>query len=356
MGHMKRERKALFCLIAAVIIAIGGGSSFGGFVVTAQVMSVSGEIKTNVTWLGDVYVTGDVYVPKGVTLTIAAGATIRFADRKDDQISKLTVVEDRPLKGFTEARAELLVAGTLIARGTRNNMITFTGDWSSNDPNLPLGQWGGIVIFGKAEKATLEYLVITYAEIGITIDNDSTIENSYIMGSWGSLCDRPPIPDPGNPNRAKNHADVRVGISLRGSGGSTVRKNILLENTWGIHANTGGTGKVPITIEGNWIALNMIQRAGFDVPNGIHVYQTVAVIENNWIAHNKWGIEVSKSIVKVKNNEFSFNHFGFVWYFEDDEAICKPSVLCGNSARSVIMNYVKKTNGSLALPEWWFCP
>ena len=352
MGDMKRERKTLFCLIAAVVIAIG---CCCGFVVSGQVPTkVSGEIKNDVTWSGNVFVTGDVHVLEGVTLTIQAGTTITFADREADSDIRLGQPLDQE-RFWRESKAELLVAGTLIAQGTRDKLITFTGDWSSKHPGLPYGQWGGIVILGTAKRTILEYLVITYAEIGITIDNDSTIENSYIMFSWGSLCDQPPKLDPGNPNRAKNHADVRVGVSLRGSGGSTVRSNLILWNTWGIHANTGGTGKTSIIIEGNWICLNSKQTPWFDTPNGIHVYKTEAIIVNNWIFYNHWGIEVGKSIVTVVDNAFIFNDYGFVWYFENDEAICAPSVLCGNLALCQTRDYVKQTRaGPLALPVWWF--
>lgn len=357
MGDMKRGRKALFCLIVAVIIAVCFGGGLSGFVVNGKPAKISGVIKTGVNdnWSGNVFVTGDVYVPRGVTLTIQIGTTIRFADRKDDQNGKINVVEDRPLKCFPEERAELLVAGKLIAQGALDNLITFTGDWASKSKNLPYGQWGGIVIFGDAKPTTLKYLVITYAEIGITIDNDSTIENSFILSSRGSLCDRLPLRDPSNPNRVLNHADVRVGVLLRGGGGSTVRNNLILWNTWGIHANTGGIGKASITIERNGILLNSTLVDGFDVPNGIHVYQAKADIKRNWIYGNYWGIEVSKSIIQVQFNEFEYNTHGFVWYFEDDKVICQGSLLIGNSTLCQTRDYVKQTKtGSLALPNWWF--
>jgi len=345
MGVITQGKWCRFCLVAAVTIAV---SSLFGLALSGKPARVSGVIAPGVndTWSGAVFVTGDVFVPQGVTLTIQPGTTVTFADRKDDKnLWKGQLLDQQKFRGVP--RAELLVAGTLIARGTSNKLITFTGDWSSKDANLPYGQWGGIVILPTATPTTLEYLAIMFAEVGITIDNKSAIENSYIIGSWGSLCDQPPVKNP------PNHWDVRVGVFVRGSGGSAVRKNVILWNTWGIHANTGGTGKPPIAITGNWICWNSTKTKGFDVPNGIHVYATEAVITDNWISYNDWGIEVSRSIVTVTNNWFTFNDLGFVWYFDNDEAICKPSKLSGNTALCQRGDYVQ-VGGESPLPQWWF--
>ncbi|MBI2976944.1 MAG: hypothetical protein HYY33_08335, partial [Chloroflexi bacterium] len=45
----------------------------------------SGEIKHNEIWRGEVHLTGDIRVPKGVTLTIEPGTTVYLAAFQDDQ-------------------------------------------------------------------------------------------------------------------------------------------------------------------------------------------------------------------------------------------------------------------------------
>jgi hypothetical protein len=95
----------------------------------AQVV-VSGDITTNTTWTkNNTYLlSGFVYVTDGATLTIEAGTTI-----KGDKTTKGTLVVTR--------------GGKLIADGTPSAPIVFT----SNEATPTYGDWGGIIILGKAQ-------------------------------------------------------------------------------------------------------------------------------------------------------------------------------------------------------------
>lgn len=94
----------------------------------AQVL-VSGDISTNTTWTkNNTYLlNGFVYVTNGATLTIEAGTTI-----KGDRNTKGTLIVTR--------------GGKIIADGTASEPIVFT----SNEASPSYGDWGGIILLGKA--------------------------------------------------------------------------------------------------------------------------------------------------------------------------------------------------------------
>ncbi len=79
------------------------------------------------TWSGMIRVTGDVTIPSGVTLTLAAGATVAFA------------AGDRTGGGNDDARSELIVEGTLDADA---GGITFRS--SGDSPSDADNDWYGI--------------------------------------------------------------------------------------------------------------------------------------------------------------------------------------------------------------------
>ncbi len=81
---------------------------------------VSGTIASNTTWspIGEsVFITGDVTVNSGVTLTIEPGVEVRFVAHSDDQSG-----------GEDANRSELYVYGEIIAEGTASDSIVFTSN------------------------------------------------------------------------------------------------------------------------------------------------------------------------------------------------------------------------------------
>jgi hypothetical protein len=90
---------------------------------------VSGEITSNTTWTSDktYLLTGFVYVKNGATLTIQPGTTI-----KGDKATKGTLIVTRGAK--------------INANGNPSQPIVFT----SNSTTPDYGDWGGIIILGKA--------------------------------------------------------------------------------------------------------------------------------------------------------------------------------------------------------------
>lgn len=98
---------------------------------------VSGTISSNTAWSGSKYVTGDVTVNSGVTLTISSNTFIFFANG-----------------------TSLTINGTLNAVGNASAPIVFTHSGSS-------GTWDGITFYNNTA-GTLSYCDISNAQIGIT--------------------------------------------------------------------------------------------------------------------------------------------------------------------------------------------
>jgi len=126
-------------------------------------------LEQDTTWSGTIVVGGDIYVPPGVTLTIAPGTTVKFKkiDEKSDQ--NLFAV-DSPY--YPEA--ELIIRGRLVARGTADNQIVFTSAEMTPRP----ADWGAINFLGS-EGNQVEYAKIYCAYNGIHAHGSSVdISNS----------------------------------------------------------------------------------------------------------------------------------------------------------------------------------
>lgn len=114
----------------------------------------SGSVNRNAHWSGQVYVDGDVTVPKGVTLFIEPGTRIVFRSNFDKLKS-----------GKDPNHIEFVVLGTLVANGIEGDgPIIFTSEKASSQP----GSWHGIVLKGLATTSILKHCLVEYAYNGIT--------------------------------------------------------------------------------------------------------------------------------------------------------------------------------------------
>ena len=98
--------------------------------VVSNTITLSGKITKDTTLLAkDVnYLSGVVYVTKGVTVTVEAGAKVMG-------------------KSGTDVAALVICRGAkLVAKGTADKPIVFT----SSSANPASGDWGGIVLLGTA--------------------------------------------------------------------------------------------------------------------------------------------------------------------------------------------------------------
>jgi len=125
--------------------------------IAGEVSEVSGTINTT-TWTTSYvyYVTDDITVPSGETLTINAGVRVKFYEGK----------------GMT-------VNGKLLANGTADNHVIFT----SKEPTPLPGDWESIELKGRDNNLT--YVDYDYATDGITGSNvdHTTIDHLTINGN-----------------------------------------------------------------------------------------------------------------------------------------------------------------------------
>lgn len=123
-----------------------------------QVTELSAQtIDTDTTWSGNIVISGDIYVPPEVTLTVAPGTVIKF--------KKIDAKSDQNLFGIDSPyypEAELIIRGRLIAKGTPDNYIVFTSAESTPRP----ADWGAINFLGS-EGNEIEYVKIYCAYNGI---------------------------------------------------------------------------------------------------------------------------------------------------------------------------------------------
>ena len=140
--------------------------------------------------------TGSLTVKEGATLTIEAGTVIKAKSGRTD----VFLAVERGAK--------------LIANGTATNPITFTSD--STSPQA--GDWGGIVLAGKASsnKGTDVQSEVAGLLYGGTSDDDSSGELSYIITEFTG---------------AKINGEQEFnGISFFGVGSGTVVNNIVVSD------------------------------------------------------------------------------------------------------------------------------
>jgi hypothetical protein len=149
---MKRILQYFFviCLINAGLLLAGRSPSVG-FAAAASpgTTPLCGQINTSVTWMAanspyEVCASGVTVMP-GVTLTIEPGVTVQFAASPTNKLN---------------------VSGVLVADGTLDSPITFTG--------VSAAQWGGISIDGT---------LATPAQASLTFVN---LEYGGVNGSFGA--------------------------------------------------------------------------------------------------------------------------------------------------------------------------
>lgn len=122
---------------------------------TGTVTEVGGHITASTTWREAIHVTAPVVVDPGVTLTIAAGATVDFPEG-----------------------AGITVSGTLDIQGTKDQRVTLRG---------ATGNFWDSVIVPRDGVMTAHYLVQTGAGVHISYTGRATIVDSHFSHAKGDL-------------------------------------------------------------------------------------------------------------------------------------------------------------------------
>ena len=216
--------------------------------------NVGGPIISDTTWTlanSPYIVTSSVQVMTGVTLTIQAGVVVKFNSAK-----------------------LLQVDGTLIARGTAANLISFT----SNQSSPQQGDWGYIYFTDGSTDATFDGAG--------NYTGGSVLQYSIVEYGGGGVW---------APNAAPHidHCTVRNNIygGIRATGTVTtpvvVGNNIVSGNTvtasgdaygGGIYAEYG-------TVSGNTVSGNSASAGGYDAYGG-GIYAEYSTVSGNTVSGN----------------------------------------------------------------------
>ena len=158
-----------------------------------------GTITANTTiWNDRVYVSGDLTIAPGKTLTIEPGTIVYFAAEDDND------------SGIDPSRVALEVQGTLIAEGTAENPIIFK---SFSDEPFP-GDWFGIYFSNENASGTLSHCKVQDARYGVqsktTIHiSDCEITNCLTAGvyMWDTLSTGDVVNNSSTIERCKIHCN-----------------------------------------------------------------------------------------------------------------------------------------------------
>ena len=135
----------------------------------ATVVNVTTDITGDVTWTADktYKITGLIYVRNNATLTIQAGTVVKGVST-------------------TAGTALVITKGAkLNAIGTAAAPIVFTSAKSNNDPEDPraAGDWGGVILLGKARYTALGSGLITNTGVNNIEGITATVNTEYGGGT-----------------------------------------------------------------------------------------------------------------------------------------------------------------------------
>lgn len=238
-------------LLLAVIAIAGMPSSSAA----SREMVVRGGVAADSAWSGAVTIVGQVVVKKGVTLTIQPGTTVRFAWADED--------------GNGIGDGELSVEGRLVARGTRDQPITFT---SAREQPAPK-DWTFVVI-STSRESVIEYCVFEYAFTGLQVHLSSTAVR--------------------NCRFRRNFEGLRFSTSE-----IVVENNEIAENTYGIrYESRGSSGRITRnTVSGNEYGFFPVVKNA----SGVRIF------ENNVVNH---GYNVKMGAEQREDLDFRGNWWG----------------------------------------------
>jgi len=138
----------------------------------AQVLVVEkGSINTDTIWDGEVLINADVEIAKGATLTIMPGTVVKFTKIEPFGPGKLYTEKTHQFP-----RAELIIKGKIIAKGTIDKMITFTSAEADPEP----ADWGAVNLLDSKDNI-IDFCDFSYAHTAIHAHSGRvTITNSYL--------------------------------------------------------------------------------------------------------------------------------------------------------------------------------
>ncbi len=171
-------------------------------------------LKENTTWSGEIVINGVVSVPRGITLTLKPGTTVKFKkiDRDNNRIGD----------------GEIMVEGKMLAEGEPGNKIVFT----SAEKNPARSDWSYINIISTGAENTFRYCVFEHAFSGIQIHGSNIkVYDSLFWKSYEGLHFNTANLE------ASHNTMTQNGVGLKFSrleGEVLISKNIMYDNDIGV--------------------------------------------------------------------------------------------------------------------------
>lgn len=275
---MKKQLKmfAILLTITFSILTIADKTLFP----IANATYVEGPIKQDTVWTlvdSPFVVSKDVIVYPNVTLTIEPEVEVKFG-----------------------GNFSLIVEGRLVAKGTKDRMITFT----SNRDEPEAGDWLAIELKGT-HLSSLTYCVIEYGTNGTAVYENLDIQNSLVRhNSENGIMIKDGDVEVKNNEIVNNSMS---GIYIAGGNQVTVQNNNIMSNGDGITLT--GNLTLGINIHQNKILSNrqsgiLLEASAYDKTN----------ILNNTLSANSYGFYVSSNAsTYITSNYISNNTVGIFY-------------------------------------------
>jgi hypothetical protein len=138
-------------------------------VANRQLTNVSGDVSGKWEKNSTVYVTGQINVPAGKTLTIEEGVQVIFSSNG---------------VGANHTPIEFMVNGNLYCNGTATNRIRFSvAENERTAENTFKGLWGGIVATKTCQEMLIDNTIIEYTGGAVMADSPSALAGLYTAGN-----------------------------------------------------------------------------------------------------------------------------------------------------------------------------
>lgn len=168
-------------------------------------------IVEDVTWRGNVRITGSLVVAPQATIRIEPGTAVRFID-----------------PATARQKPRLVVMGRLHCGGTPDNPVRFT----TATPG-PGAAWGGILFLASGKRNLLEHLTLDGAQTGIEAQfSNLEVRGAVISGAVTGMILR----DSTLTLAASSISNCRTGLDIRDSE-TDLRETVLAANPLGIRAD-----------------------------------------------------------------------------------------------------------------------
>ncbi|MBT4936022.1 right-handed parallel beta-helix repeat-containing protein [Candidatus Woesearchaeota archaeon] len=271
-----------------------------------------GTLWRDETWKGNVLIIDGVEVPEGITLTIEPGTIVKFA-------------YGRGYRNVNRSGLNI-IGGKLIAKGTQTEPIWFT----SSAPDPINGDWHGVNIRNSLLDNVLDYVIIEYAQLDLSLwDSSATVTNSIIRwsNSEGVYLER----STANIDHNLIYSNAYNGIALEQYNYDVrITNNYFYDGHNPIHGEASELRVENNLISNNWfgatfddnsdVVFNSNKVEGSSRYALHFIVNSEAEVQNNIINNNNGGIECADSVCSINDNAI-FNNQVFNFRVTGDSNI-----------------------------------